>query len=155
MALNFKEYNEKGLQFLKEVADEMKMPEDLEYTDRFVASTLEVLREMITPEESLHLISQLPMYVKSLYVNGWKISKSRKRISTREEFFNELRDKYPRTTGRDLGDYRTARENVKAVFKVIRKYSSGGGIDHLKAQLPETLAELWEEKPSESEAKNQ
>lgn len=152
MALNFQDYNQKGYQFLKEVADEMKMPEDLEYTDRFVASTLEVLREMITPEESLHLISQLPMYIKAQYVNGWKISKNSKRITTREEFFNELRDKYPSTTGRDLGDYRTARENVKAVFKVIRKYSAEGGINHLKSQLSETLAELWEEEPSESEA---
>lgn len=153
MALNFQEYNQKGYQFLKEVADEMKMPEDLEYTDRFVTSTLEVLREIITPEESLHLISQLPMYVKALYVNGWKISKSPKRISTREGFFNELRNKYPNTTGRDLGDYKTARENVKALFKVIRKYSSEGGIDHLKAQLPGTIAEFWEEEPNVSENK--
>lgn len=153
MALNFQEYNQKGLQFLKEVADEMKMPEDLEYTDRFVTSTLEVLREMITPEESLHLISQLPMYLKGLYVNGWKISKSPKSINTREEFFTELRDKYPKTTGRDLGDYRTARENVKALFKVIRKYSSGGEIDHLKAQLPETIAQLLEEESNVSENK--
>lgn len=153
MALNFEGYNQKGYQFLKEIANEMVMPEDLEYTDRLITSVLEVLREVITPEESMHLISQLPMYLKAVYVNGWEMSKSPKRINTREEFFNELREKYPRTTGRDLGDYTTARENVKAIFRVISRYASGGEIDQVRAQLPSGIADLWEAESSGSELK--
>jgi uncharacterized protein (DUF2267 family) len=144
MALNFESYSQKAYEFLREVARELQTPEDLAYADRLVTAVLSVLRDTITPEESLNFIASLPMYLKAVYVNGWKLSWQPKRIEAREAFFEELREKYPRTSSRPLGTYQLARKDVKAVLRVLRKYVAEGEVQDIKAQLPQNIADLWE-----------
>lgn len=150
MALNFDKYNEQGVEFLKKVATALETPEDLAYADRLTTSLMAVVRDIITREESLNFIGPLPMYLKAVYVNGWKFSPQPERIATREEFFNALRERYPRTTGRPLGDYQSLRKDVKAVFQVIKDYEPEGEIKDVKAQLPEGLVGLWEKEEFEN-----
>lgn len=104
MPKQFEEYSQKGMEFLKEVAERLETPEDTAYADRLTTAVLNVFRDLITTEESLHLISGFPMYLKAIYVNGWKIHPNTARIKTREEFFELLREKYPRTSGRPWED---------------------------------------------------
>lgn len=144
MALNFDKYNEQGVEYLKKVATELQTPEDLAYADRLSTALLGVIRDTITREESLNFIAPLPMYLKGVYVNGWKFSSSPERLQTREEFFNALRERYPQTTGRPLGDYQSVRKDVKAVYQVLKQYEPEGEVDDIKAQLPQSLADLWE-----------
>lgn len=140
----FDEYSQKGMEFLKTVANNLETPEDLAYADRLTGAVFAVLREIITPQESLHLISSLPMYVKALYVNGWKIKDEAPRVKTREEFFELLREKYPRTTGRPLGEHQSVRKDVKAVLATLRSYMNDGELRDIQAQLPKPIADLWE-----------
>jgi uncharacterized protein (DUF2267 family) len=144
MALNFDKYNEQGVEFLKKVATALETPEDLAYADRLTTSLMAVVRDIITREESLNFIGPLPMYLKAVYVNGWKFSPQPERIGNREEFFNAIRERYPRTTGRPLGDYQSLRKDVKAVFQVLKEYEPEGEVKDVKAQLPQGLADLWE-----------
>ena len=78
-----------------------------------------------------------------------KIHGDKLRVKTREEFFDLLREKYPRTTGPPLGDYRSIRKEVKAVFHTLRNYINEGGLRHLQVQLPQPIADLWETEPFE------
>lgn len=149
MGLDFSKHNQKANEFIKEIAEELETPEDTAYADRLVKSVINVLREMILPEESLHMVASLPMYIQGHLLDGWKMSWDTKRIETREEFFNELREKYPRTTGRPLGDYQSARKDVKAVLRVLQRYVPEGEVQHLKTQLPQPIALLWEEEEYE------
>jgi uncharacterized protein (DUF2267 family) len=144
MSTHFEEYSRKGMEFLKQVAEKLNTPEDTAYADRLTTALFATIRDLITPEESLHLISSLPMYMKAHYVNGWKIHREKPRVKTREEFFKLLREKYPRTTGRPLGDMQSLRDDVKAVFAVMRNYGNPGELRHIQVQFPEPLAELWE-----------
>jgi uncharacterized protein (DUF2267 family) len=144
MPSHFEEYSQKGMEFLKQVAEQMQTPEDIAYADRLTTAVFATLRDLITPEESLHLISSLPMYLKAHYVNGWKIHKDKPRVKTREEFFELLREKYPRTSGRPLGEYQSLRKDVRAVFSVMRNYINEGEFRHLQVQLPQTIADLWD-----------
>jgi len=141
---SFNEYQQSTMDFYHRVADALESPEDLAYAERLTAATLGVLRELITTEQSLHLISNLPMMIKGVYVNGWKLRSERVRVKTREEFFALLREKYPRTTGRTLGDYQSVRKDVKAVLSVLKTYISEGGLEHIQSQLPQPIADLWE-----------
>lgn len=152
MGNQFDEYSQKGMEFLKQVAQKLETPEDIAYADRLTTAIFATLRDLITPEESLHVISSLPMYLKAHYVNGWKIHKDKPRVKTREEFFELLREKYPRTTGRPLGDYQSVRKDVKAVFSVLRNYINEGELRHLKVQLPQPIADLWETEAYEKES---
>lgn len=149
MGLDFAKHNQKAIEFLKEVARELETPDDIAYADRLVNSLLSVLREMILPAEALEMASALPMYIQGQLLDGWKITGDTKRLKTRDEFFDELREKYPRTTGRPLGDYQSVRKDVKAVLRVLQRYVPEGEVRHVKAQLPEPIAQLWEEEEYE------
>lgn len=144
MALKFEEYAQKGNEFVNKVAAELGNPEDRDHAARVIKSVLHTLREVITPEESMHLISQLPMYFKAVYVDGWKLSESAKRVSSLDEFLDQVREHSSRTAGRDFGNDQTTRDNIIAVFRVIKQQVNQGEIEDVKVQLPEPIAELWE-----------
>lgn len=144
MALDFDKYNQQGVEFLQKVATALETPEDIAYADRLTTALLAVIRDIITREESINFIGPLPMYLKAVYVNGWKFSEQPERVGTREEFFEALRERYPRTTGRPLGSYQSVRKDVKAVFEVLKQYEPEGEVNDVKAQLPQGLADLWE-----------
>lgn len=129
----------------------MEIPDDVAYADRLTSAVFSVIRELITPQESLHLIANLPMYLKALYVTGWKIREDPPRVKTREEFFQFLRENYPRTTGRPLGDYQSVRKDVKAVLFALRNYISEGEVRDIQVQLPQPIADLWEKESFEVE----
>lgn len=144
MILNFDSYTQKAQEFVKEVATELGNPEDTGHAGRVLTAVFHSVREMITPEESMHLIAQLPMYIKAVYVDNWKISGKQGSIRSQEEFLEKLREKTGRTAERDFGNDEMAMQKVEAVFNVLKRHVSEGEINDIKAQLPEPLAELWE-----------
>jgi uncharacterized protein (DUF2267 family) len=142
--INFQRYEQEGRSFLAEVARELEAPEDLAHAQRVFTAVMHTLRERITPEEWLDLISQLPRYIKTLCIEGWRISGKVNRLKTQEEFLQEVRGQLPRTAGRDLGDIQSTRKKAEAVFHVLHQHVSEGELKDIKAQLPDTLAELLE-----------
>jgi len=143
MVTHFANYEQEGNAFIKKVATELGTPDDEEHAFRVTQSVFHVLRDRITIEESMHLISQLPMVIKALYINNWKISKDRQKIDTVEEFCDAVRDQCKRLAGRDFGDDSDTRQAAQAVFKAIRQCTGDGEIRHIQSQLPQALSELW------------
>lgn len=78
MALNFTQFAAEANTFLKKYAKEMNLANNTDKAGRILSSILHALRDVITTEESLQLISQFPMFLKAVYVNGWTIQKNRK-----------------------------------------------------------------------------
>ena len=114
MAVRIEEYVLKGREFIGQVATALQKPDDIDHANQVTVSVLHALRNLLTPEESLHLIAQLPLYIKAAYVDGWhydeeKKSKSRRTIPPQE---------------------------VEAVFSVLEKYVGVGEMQHVVAQLP-------------------
>lgn len=144
MATHFENFEVEGNIFIKKVAQELGDPDDREHAFRVTQSVFYVLRDRITIEESMHLISQLPMAIKALYVNNWKISKDRRKDDTSEEFYNAIREQSRRLAARDFGNDSQTRHAVHAVFSVIKQYAGEGEIKDIQSQLPQPLAELWE-----------
>jgi uncharacterized protein (DUF2267 family) len=73
MALNFTQFATEGNTFLKKYAKEMNLANNTDKAGRILSSILHALRDVITTQESLQLISQFPMFLKAVYVNGWTI----------------------------------------------------------------------------------
>ncbi|RYY33003.1 DUF2267 domain-containing protein, partial [archaeon] len=67
MTMNFDQYALTGKEFLNKVAFELGDEEDTSRASRLLRATLRTLRDQSTPEESLQMISQLPMFIKALY----------------------------------------------------------------------------------------
>jgi uncharacterized protein (DUF2267 family) len=140
--MRFDQYAKEANTFLKEVAGELGNPEDTDQAYRIMVSVLHTIRQILTPEESIHLISQLPMYLKAEYVNGWSL-KPKDRIRSMEAFLNSVRSHNERTAPRDFGNDETAKNRVKAFLNVLQRHVSVGEMVHVLDQFPGELLELW------------
>src|SRR5687768_15771521 len=118
----FENYAAEGNVFLKTVARELGSPEDYGHAFRILQAVFHTIRDRITPEESLHLISELPMAIKGLYVHNWKIHEKPKKYETKNEFLDEV-CKSILTTEVDFGS--SAEQEVRAVFSVLKKWEIG------------------------------
>ena len=67
MALNFENYSQKAYEFVKEVAKALSNAEDTEHAGRVIVPVFHAIRDVITPEESMHLIAQLPQNIADLW----------------------------------------------------------------------------------------
>ena len=140
--MKYEHYAQEGHKFVKEVASELGDADNIDQADRIMTSVLHALRDLLTPEESLHLISQLPMMLKAIYVNGWHLP-TRNRVRTMDEFIECLMLKNPKTAPQDFGNDDKAIERTKAVFKIIRNHIAIGEVKDIVSQLPAELTELW------------
>lgn len=150
MVLNFDDYRHKGIKFYKRVARELQTG-DLSYADRLVTTLLNVLRERTSLEESLEIISFLPMHVKGVYAHGWKLNSLPQRLSSEAEFLTAVRMKYPPAGVRQPGDDETLRNDLRSVFRILHQEAASKGVD-LRQKLPPALHGLCPV-PEEAESK--
>lgn len=136
MSLNFEKYTQEANEFIKQLALELGTPENTMHASRVIEAFFHTLRERITPEESMHFVSQLPMYLKAVYINDWKIGSSLKKYKTKEEFFDSLRIHTNRTAAVDFATDEEAEKKLAAIVKVLRRYVTEGEMNHIMAQLP-------------------
>lgn len=139
--MNFEVYAGESNAFVHEVAQALGNPADDNRAMRLTRSVLHTLREVISPEESLQLVSQLPLCIKGVYVDGWQLHRQ-DNLRSRPEFLEALR----RHTDRpevDLGSDEEAENAVKAVFQVLQNRVSTGELIHVIGQFPKELAGLW------------
>lgn len=141
--MNFEKYVEKGNLFLKELAQEIGVPDDKDRAGRILRTVLHVLRERLTVEESFDLLSQLPMCIKAVYVDGWKPKLTPdKTIRSVDDFVEAVIEHDQRAAGKDFGSREHALEMIKAVFRVVKNHVSDGEIQDIKGDLPHGLKGL-------------
>lgn len=139
--MKFDKYAAEAIHFFKEVANELERPPDENHAHRVTRSVLHTIRDILTPEASTHLIAQLPMYLKALYVDGWKIGQQN-RIRSMEEFLTALREKSDRPAI-DFGNNSESIKKVQAVLNVLQQHVTTGEIKDIMDQFPTELIELW------------
>jgi uncharacterized protein (DUF2267 family) len=116
--------------------------EGLHTDDRHLAylalrATLHALRDRVGPENAVHLAAQLPMLLRGLYYEGWRLAASQTKERTRADFLEHVRSELPRGSALD--------PNVaaRAVFGVMWEKLDLGEVGKVIDLLPEELKELW------------
>lgn len=137
----FNNYIQPAELFIKEVAEELGNKKDTSAALRVTRSVFHTLRDMLTPEESLHLVAQLPMMLKAIYVDGWKPGNPN-RIRSTQEFLTWLRSKSDRPEI-DFGNDEDAAHAVQCVLDVVQRHVTVGEISHIVDQFPQELLFLW------------
>jgi uncharacterized protein (DUF2267 family) len=99
-------------------------------------AVLHALRDRLPPHEVLHLGAQLPMLVRGIFYEGWRLESGPGLARTRGEFLGAV---VVEAGGANLGPEHAAR----AVFKVLRDRISAGEIDDVRSALPAGVRELW------------
>ncbi len=143
MALNFDKYAQEGNQFINTLAEELGHPEETARSGIVLRAVLHTLRERITISESLHFLSQLPMFLKGIYVDNWKFREKPLDITTIEEFTSEVEKHQAQYGEQEFSWNRSTEEIVQIVLKTLNIYVSKGESEDIIAQLPAGLKELW------------
>lgn len=144
MSLNFESYAKGGHEFVKRVAAELNT-KDTDRAGRITRCVLHALRNRITVEESFHLIAQLPMAIRAVYVDGWKVNASYVRVKDLEDFLSEIIKEDGTASWRDFSGIEDAQNAAWAVFRVLSYYASPGEINNVLGVLPEQLKDFLKE----------
>ncbi len=150
MALNFEKYAAKGNEFLNKLAVRLGDVENRDRAGRVLKSVLRALRNRISIEESLQLISQLPMVIKAVYVDGWKLNQEFTRIKTIEDFSAEVMKEDGAAAWRDFSSVEEATDAIEAVMKTLADYVSAGELHDIIDLMPREIKQhftVWVHTP--------
>jgi len=139
MTIDFGKYALTGSKFVKKVAIELGDKENTSRAGRILRAVLHVLRDQSTPQESMQFISQLPMFIKAIYVDGWRLGSDKGRVGHLDDFITAVRNE---AASDDFLNEESCLEAIQAVFRVIREYVSDGEIEDLRRTLPEEIRVL-------------
>jgi uncharacterized protein (DUF2267 family) len=140
--LNFNKYVHEGEQFVRAVATEMGVPWDTIKAVRILRAVLHALRNRLTVATSLQLISQLPMLIKAIYVDGWRSTGSANPVRHLGDFIELVREEGGVGLSNDfVTDYEVT-QAIRAVFSVLKQHVSEGEIKDVLATLPSELKNL-------------
>lgn len=144
--MDFSNYAQKGNEFLAEVSKKLGDEYSLESSGRIVRAVFHTLRDIISLEESLQFISQLPMALKSVYVDGWTNHKPKERIRHMGDFVTAVVNNDGQAGYTDFVAKKEGIHAIEAVFKVLNMYVSKGEIRDIRAILPKELKPLCDVK---------
>ena len=141
MALNFNQFATEANTFMKLYAKKLNLGTNLDKAARILSSVLHGLREVISVEESLQLISQFPMFLKAVYVNGWTLRRKRK-VKNMVDFIELIREFDGVTSMEDFESDEVAENYIDSTFIVLRKYISLGELEDIRTSLPKDLKSM-------------
>lgn len=102
-------------------------------------AVLHALRDRLTPDSAVHLGAQLPMLIRGIYYEGWRIAEKPVKDRTVDEFAARIQEELPPLFPRDPVT------TAKAVFVVLFDKLDPGATAKVVQQLPVPLRSLWPE----------
>ena len=148
MTINFDKYAQTGKAFVKKIAFELGDEENTSRASALLRATLQTLRDQSSIEESMQFISQLPMFIKAIYVDGWKPGSHKNHIRHLEDFGHAVQDKGGFAHHESSLNKLEKTHEIQAVFRVIAEYVSEGEMEDFRKTLPEELRVLLEDRIS-------
>ncbi len=142
MPLNFEKYAMKGNEFLNRLAKKLGDENDRDRAARILRSVLRTLRNHLATEESIQLLAQLPMAIKSVYVEGWKINDVHPRVKTVEDFAVEVMKEEGQVAWRDFSNIEEVIQAIHAVVETIVSYVSPDEMEEAFGTLPKNLRNI-------------
>lgn len=122
--------------WLKATAEELHV-EERRHAYSALRATLHALRDRLPPEAAVHFSAQLPMVIRGLFFEGWKISGKPVEEHTVEAFCGRIAGELPANFPMDPA---TA---ARGVFEVVFKELDPGETAKVIDQLPLPLRNLW------------
>lgn len=127
---------QEGNRWLKATAEELHL-EERRHAYSALRATLHALRDRLSPEAAVHFSAQLPMVVRGLFFEGWRMSGKPTEEHSVDAFCGRVARELPASFPMD------AAMAVRAVFEVIFKELDPGEVAKVIDQLPVPLRSLW------------
>jgi uncharacterized protein (DUF2267 family) len=145
MPLNFDKYANEGSQFVRNLAKKLGHPDEIGRTGIILRAVMHTLRERITISQSFHIIAQLPMFLKGMYVDEWQFRDTPIKINKKEDFLAEVKNYQIKYGEQEFNWEQPTEEIVKTVFREMGTYISRGEFEDIISQLPKELESLLRE----------
>lgn len=130
-------------EFLKDLSANLGHPDAGGQVERVLRATLHTLRERLTIQQSLHLLAQLPAFLKLTYIEGWKYHDKPVRFRTVNDFKEAVKDEQYNLGERDFDWNESTEKIVAVVIDALKKYINEGEIRDIMASLPAELHGLF------------
>lgn len=144
MPLHFESYVNKGNEFLNRVTGFLEI-HNRDRAEHATRSVLHALRDRLTMEESLHLIAQLPVALKGVYVDGWAVPSKHNHPHTLEDFLDLVLLEDSKSSWKSFSNTNDVLEALVAVFKAMSCYISNSEMEKVLVILPHYLNVLIKE----------
>lgn len=142
MSLDFDRYAQEGNEFMNRLTETLGHPGERDQAAILLRAVLHALRDRISVAENLHVVSQLPMFLKAVYVSEWSYSDDVDRVKTEESFSKRI-EHYQQQYGEQDFDWKASTaELATKVFAEIERYLTEGEVQDIKSQLPEGIGHL-------------
>ena len=133
-------YATQGNHFVAQLATELDMPEKNGHALCVLRAVFHTIRTHLTPDVSMHLLSQLPMAVKGIYVDGWRMDAPKKYDFDYEEFIDAVyRSAASGSQYKPFCRKCEVEESVQAVFRVLKRNLSEGEYMEMMDYMPISL----------------
>lgn len=142
MLYSFDKHCDEATRFIKNVAARIGTPADSEHAVRVLRTVFGVLRRRIVPDESLQLISRLPLIIKGVYVDGWNICEPLSEARTLDEFLFEIRSDSQGRAHLDFSNVELAKKKIIAVFNVLKRFVYGGELADILRSVSREASEI-------------
>lgn len=121
--------------WLKRIMEDLGPDRQVAY--HALRAVLHTVRDRLTPEQSAHLASQLPMLVRGIYFEGYNPAHQPTKERTEEAFLE--------TIGGKLGGTRpiNVRDATRSVLGVLRDELDPNEYGHVKHAMPGSVQGLW------------
>ncbi len=118
------------------------LSKELHIEDRHVAysalrAVLHVLRDRLTSEQAVHLGAQLPLLVRGIYYDGWRLAARPADERQPDAFATLVAEQMPPRYGQD------GLRVSKAVFALLAQELDHGEVAKIITTLPHPLRSLW------------
>jgi uncharacterized protein (DUF2267 family) len=133
---NFDHAVHEGNLWLRKVAERLHFDDDRHAYSALRAS-LHALRDRLTPENAVHLAAQLPMVIRGLFFEGWRMSRTPTDEATVEAFCAHIAAELPARFPID------ARAVATGVFDVVWTELDVGEVAKVIDRMPPALKTLW------------
>ncbi len=111
-------------------------PDDAGRALHALRAGLHAIRDRLPASEVIHLGAQLPVLIRGIYYDGWRLAQDPTRMKNRADVIEHVRH--------ELGsDPLPATAVVAAVIELVHEHVSPGEIDNVVATLPKALAAMW------------
>ena len=121
--------------WLHEIAEQMGNPHK-QMAYHALRGVLFALRDRLTVDEVFNLAAQLPMLIRGLYFEGYKVAGKPEKFHA-EEFLARVHQELQKAGPAN------PEKAMRAVFTILDRHVTAGELDDIRAGLPQDVRRLW------------
>lgn len=125
--------------WLIRIAEGLERPGELQDAYHALRAALHNVRDNLIPDEAMDLASQLPMLIRGIYFEGYRLADRPLKHRSREEFLAAVRRQLDSEAGLSLDSERC----VRVVFGVLAEHLDDGQAAQTRDMLHKEIQELW------------